>query len=150
MEPRELSFQNFDEVKAEVNRLHTQGHDRAGKWDLAQVLDHLGYFMKGAVEGYQFKVPWILKAMLGRIVLKRILTQKRMKRAVYTPQKPLPAPGANEAPAVARFLETLQQFANYQGEYVPSPFFGKLTRAECQELNLIHCRHHLGYLIPRA
>ena len=150
MNPRDLDLKNFDEVLAEAERLHRNGYDRTGAWDLAQVLDHLTYFTKGGMDGYTFKVPWIIKAIFGKMVLKRILTNKRMKRGVFTPQKPLPEPGGDEAASLVRFRETIQRFVNHQGEYLPSPFFGQVNRQDCQELNLIHCRHHLGYLIPKA
>jgi len=150
MQPRDLELKNFDEVLAEAERLHGQGYERAGSWDLAQVLDHLTYFHKAALDGSSFKVPWIIKTLLGKMVLKRILTQKRMKRGVFTPHKPLPLPGGDEAAALQRFRETVQRLVSHPGEYVPSPFFGKMTREQALELNLIHCRHHLGYLIPKS
>jgi hypothetical protein len=150
MQPRELDFKNFDEALAEAERLHRSGYERAGNWDLAQVLDHLNYFMKGALEGYSFKVPWIIKALLGKMVLRRILSKKRMKRGVFTPQKPLPAPGGDEQAALERFRETVQRMNQHQGEFMPSPFFGTMTREEALELNRLHCAHHLGYLLPKS
>lgn len=150
MQPRDLELKNFDEVLAEAERLHFKGYERAGKWDLAQILDHLTYFMKGGMDGYDFKVSWIIKALFGKMVLKRILTSKKMKRGVFTPQKPLPAAGGDEAAALTRFRDMLKRFVNHQGEYLPSPFFGQVNRHDCQEINLIHCRHHLGYLIPKS
>lgn len=150
MAPQDPELKNFDEVLAYAERLHQNGYDRTGKWDLAQVLDHLTYFMNGALGGYTFKVPWIIKALLGKPVLRSILSKKRMKRGVFTPQKPLPAPGGDEAASLARFRDIVQRTINHQGEFQPSPFFGKLTRDEALELNLIHCRHHLGYLIPKG
>jgi len=149
MTKRELKLSSFDEVRREVERLHQQGYDRAGNWDLAQNLNHLGYFMKGALDGYPFKVHWILKAMLGKLVKHRILRAQKMKAGVFTPQRPLPPPNNNEAQAVGEFLELLDRFAKHQGEYQESPFFGKMTRDECHQINLIHCNHHLGYLLPK-
>jgi len=150
MHPQEPDLKNFDEVLAYAERLHRNGYERTGQWDLAQVLDHLSYFMKGGLDGYAFKVPWIIKAMLGKFVLRRILSQKRMKRGVFTPQKPLPEPGGDEAAALERFREIVQRTVKHQGDFQPSPFFGQLTREEALEMNLIHCRHHLGYLIPKS
>jgi hypothetical protein len=73
-----------------------------------------------------------------------------MKRGVFTPQKPLPEPGGDEAAALERFRGMLNRFVEHQGDYLPSPFFGALSREESQQLNLIHCNHHLGYLIPKS
>lgn len=147
--PRELHFQNFDEVLSEVDRLHTKGYNQAGNWDLAQVLDHLAFFMKGPMDGYQFKVPWPIKVLLGKWVKRRILSGKKMKRGVFTPQKPLPPSGLDEAAAVKRFGEVLQRLRNHQGALLPNPFFGPMSLDEALQLNLIHCNHHLGYLIPK-
>jgi hypothetical protein len=150
MQPRDLTFVTFHEVMAEVDRLHAKGYDRAGNWDLAQVLDHLCYFMNGALDGFQFKVPWLIKTLFGKMALNATLKSKRMKRGVFTPQKPLPVSGPDEKEAVARFKMTLERFTAHQGEYHPSPFFGKLSREQVHALNLIHCGHHLGFLLPRG
>jgi hypothetical protein len=148
MEPRTLNFASFDEVIAEVNRLHSIGYTKAGQWDLAQVCDHLGYFMEAGLEGAKFKVPWLIKKLFGKMVLNRMLRDKAMPRGKFTPHKPLPPSGQDEAAAIARFLRTLQRFASHPGEYVESPFFGHVPPEQCRELQLIHCRHHLGFLIP--
>lgn len=150
MQAQELQFGSFEEALTYAEQLHTRGYERAGNWDLGQVLDHLTYFMKGALDGYTFKVPWILKVLLGKMVLRRILKEKRMKRGVFTPQKPLPEPGQDDVAALERFRETARRFVAHTGEYQPSPFFGVMTREEVRELNLLHCRHHLGYLIPKG
>jgi len=150
MQPRDLDLPDFKAVLLEVDRLHHKGYEPVGNWDLAQVLNHLAYFMQGALEGSQFKVPWIIKALFGKMVLRRILNSKRMKRGQFTPQRPLPPSGLDESEAVKSFHAMVNRFANHQGEYVPSAFFGKMSREECQELNRIHCNHHLGYLIPQG
>jgi hypothetical protein len=107
------------------------------------------YFAKGPVDGWSFKVPWLLKALFGRFALRRILKSRRMP-AVSTPQKPLPAPGGDERAAVGRFREALLRLESHGGPFHPSPFFGELTPAEWNDLNLIHAAHHLGFLIPKA
>ena len=150
MPQRVLQLTSFDQVRQEVERLHQHGYVRAGNWDLAQVLNHLSFFLKGALDGYSFKVPWIIKVLLGKSVKNRILREQKMKSGVFTPQKPLPPPNANETQAVSEFLALLNRFAQHQGEYCESPFFGKLTHDECQRLNLIHCNHHLAYLVPKG
>ncbi len=147
--PRELHLQNCDEVLTEVDRLHTQGYTRTGNWDLAQVLDHLTFFMRGPMDGYQFKVPWLMKVLLGKWAKRSILSAKKMKRGVFTPQKPLPPSGLDEAATVKRFTEILTRLRNHQGALLPNPFFGPMSLDETLELNLLHCNHHLGYLIPK-
>jgi|SRR5437667_6575951 len=149
MTPRELRFADCAAVRAELDRLHTGGYERTGNWDLAQVCDHLNFFVVGSLDGHQFKVPWIFKVLFGRMVLRRLLTKRKFKPGGFTPQKPLPAPGGDEAAAVARFKNTLSRFESHPGEYHDSPFFGHLTRDQWRDLHLIHAAHHLGFLVPK-
>jgi hypothetical protein len=138
------------EVAAEADRLHAGGYDKAGRWDLGQVCDHLSYFIAGSLDGHPYHVPWPFKALFGRLALRRILGQKQMRAGMPTPQKPLPAPGCDEAAAVERLKHALRRLEAHEGELYPSPFFGYLTPQQWRELHLIHCAHHLGFLVPRT
>jgi len=146
---RELRFDDFPAVLREIDRLQQSGYERGGVWDLAQACDHLTYFIQGSLDGHQFKVPWLIKVLLGRFVLRRILSQGRMKSGVFTPQKPLPAPGLDESAAVTRFRQMIERLDAHQGELHASPFFGYLTPDEWRRLHLIHCAHHLNFLTPK-
>jgi hypothetical protein len=147
---RELQFQNLTQVLNYVEQLQQEGYEKLGTWDLAQVCDHLTYFVQGSMDGHQFRVPWLIKILLGRLVLRRILKQRRMKSGVFTPQKPLPLPGGDEAAAVARFKQTIERLQSHSGELKASPFFGYLTPQEWRELHLIHCAHHFSFLRPKS
>src|SRR5215207_1062175 len=109
MEPRKLKFKMFDEVIAEVNRLHLQGYTKVGQWDLAQVLDHLAYFMESYVDAPKFEVPWVVKKLFGRMVLRRTLKAQSMPRGKYTPHKDLPPPGGDQDAAVRRFRDMVRR-----------------------------------------
>ena len=150
MPQRALEFRDFPEVTAELDRLHQGGYTKTGQWDLAQTCDHLAYFIQASLDGATFRVPWLLKFLFGRMILRRILKSRRMKAGAPTPQNPLPAPGGDEKAAVERLKQQIERFRNHQGEFHASPFFGYLTREEWRELHLIHCTHHLGNLAPKS
>jgi hypothetical protein len=150
MNKRELTFASFADVHADLDRLVQGGYQQAGTWDLAQVCDHLSFFIQGSLDGHQFRVPWIIKILFGRLVLRSILKQRRMKDGITTPQNPLPAPGGDAAAAVARLKQQTDRLQAHQGELHASPFFGYLTPAQWRELHLIHCAHHLAYLVPKT
>lgn len=145
---RQLDFRTFRDVHDELDRLHHGGYLKLGNWDLAQTCDHLSYFIDGSLDGHKYKVPWILKKLFGRMVLNRILTQRRMKTGVFTPQNPLPEPGGDEAAAVARLKRSLERLEQHPGEMHASPFFGAMTPQQWRDLHLIHCAHHFGFLQP--
>jgi hypothetical protein len=150
MERRQLTFTDFDAVLADLHQLQRNGYRKAGAWDLAQVCDHLGYFIQGSLEGFTFEVPWLIKTLFGRLVLWRILKTRQMKAGVTTPQKPLPTAGGDEPTAVIRLQLRLEQLRNHAGELHASPFFGHLTPQQWRDLHVIHCAHHLSFLIPNA
>lgn len=150
MSQSELPLKDFAAVRAELDRLHRHGYEKRGKWDLAQVCDHLAYFIQGSLDGHSYRVPWLLRVLFGRMVLNRILSQRAMKPGSPTPQRPLPAPGRDEADAVARLVQVLNRLESHSGEFHDSPFFGHLTPEQWRELHLIHCNHHLGFLIASS
>ncbi|MBX7105268.1 MAG: DUF1569 domain-containing protein [Gemmataceae bacterium] len=146
---RQLEFHSFHDVRNELDRLRKNGYTKLGTWDLAQACEHLTFFVSGPMDGHPYKVPWLLKTLFGRMVLKRILSGRQMKNGVPTPQKPLPAPGGDEAAAIDRLKSAIARLEAHQGPWHDSPFFGHLTPEQWRELQLIHCQHHLGFFEPR-
>ena len=150
MERRSLMFADLEGVRADLHNLRQLGYSKVGTWDLAQTCDHLGYFIEGSLDGWHFKVPWLLKVLFGRIALNQILRKNYVKVGIPTPQKPLPSPGGDEAAAVSRLEGLLERLRTRQGEFHDSPFFGHLTPDQWQQLHRIHCAHHLSFLIPNG
>jgi hypothetical protein len=149
MRQRELNLRTIDDCIAELDRLEKSGCTPQGNWDFAQVCNHLSFFIEGGLDGYKFKVPWIFKALFGKMVLKRILTQRKMKSGQFTPQKPLPEPGGDPKAAASRLRTALIITRDHQGDFVPSPFFGYLTPEQARDLAVIHCAHHFAFLEPK-
>ena len=143
---RHLEFSDIDQIVIEIDRLHHNGSRATGKWNLAQICDHLNYFIAGSLDGYTFKVPWIIRVLFAKPALRHILTTKKMKTGAPTPQKPLPSADTNEAVAVARLKATLERWKAHTGPLHPSPFFGPLTGEQYRILHLTHCAHHLAHL----
>ena len=136
-------------LTASVCNGFTLGAGFGGNWDLAQVCDHLAFFMRASLDGLTFRVPWLLKVLFGRFVLRRILKRRRMKDRAPTPQKPLPTAGGDEAAAVARLKQVIGRLQAHSGELRDSPFFGYFSPEQWRELHLIHWRTTSGSLPPR-
>jgi hypothetical protein len=148
MQRRPLDFRDYDDVVRDVERLHREGYRKAGQWDLAQTCDHLSYFIEGSLDGHTFRVPWLIRVLFGRMMLHRILKTRVMKEKIPTPQKPLPEPGGDEQKAGDRLKGLIERLKATTGELHPSPFFGRLTNEQWRQLHLIHCAHHLSFLLP--
>jgi hypothetical protein len=152
---RELAFRDLDEVIADAERLQAQGYEKAGNWDLAQVCGHLSEWMRYPVDGYPRAgcfigtVLWLMKVTVGKKIFRKVLATGTMRSGGPTMKETVPEPGGDTSAAVNRLKETVQRFKAHAGEYQPSPLFGRLTRDEALKLQLVHCAHHLNFLIPK-
>jgi hypothetical protein len=54
----------------------------------------------------------------------------------------------DDATAVAELERTIERFRDYSGPLHPSPLFGAMDRETVDQLQLRHCAHHLGFLVP--
>jgi hypothetical protein len=145
---RPLDFHDLDEVIADVEHLHQSGYDRVANWTLAQVSDHLAIFFRGSLDGFSQKLPWLIRVLFGRPMFRSIIRRRRMGENIMVPRSFLPGDPREDAPAVEQLIGLVQQFQDHAGDYRPSPLFGQLTRDEWTQLHLIHCSHHLSFLLP--
>ncbi len=72
---RRRDFRSWAEVLSDVDHLRHSGYDRAGNWDLSQIVDHVGEGLRTAQRGSEHQGPWIIRKRLGPLLLKRILRQ---------------------------------------------------------------------------
>lgn len=66
---RRLDLHSWEDLLADAGRLARDGYDRAGKWSLAQVLDHVGAGLRVAVAGSTRRMPWPMRAAARSIAL---------------------------------------------------------------------------------
>ena len=148
LERRHLDFRSWPEILADIDHLHRSGYQRAGNWDLSQILDHVGEGLRTAVGGFEYRGPWIVRKLIGPIILKRILQQRRMKAGIKVPDWWLPGPKNDESEAVNRFRSDLATFQELTCAPQPHPFFGPLRKSQWNDLVQIHASHHLSFLVP--
>lgn len=159
---RALCFECPADAIAEIHRLQQSGYEACGRWNLADICSHLSYYLRGSLEGFDFRLPWIVRALIGRLMLRRVLRRGRMPVGVPTVPASAPKrPKAGDAVAVSASEPTapetcnaireccalLERFESTQQVH-PSPLFGRMTVDEWRRLHLIHAAHHLSFLIP--
>jgi hypothetical protein len=151
---RQLKFDSFDDVVAEVERLRAGAYEKAGTWDLAQVCDHLAAWATYPVEGFpKAPLPIAVILRLVRATLGRGMYQKYMREGMPAGKPTMPqsvvAAGGDPAAAIERLKSAYTRFKAHAGEYLPSPLFGQLTREEAMAIQLRHAEHHLSFLVPK-
>ena len=153
---RQLFCETLDEVGAEAKRLLEQGYQPVGKWNLAQVCGHCNTWMKYPIDGFpKFNVFvrgvfWMMKVSFGKRAFKKMLESKQMPAGNPTLKNTIPNPDfESDEKAVHELCETIERFKAHDGPWHPSPLFGDLSAEECEQLQLIHCSHHLSFLVPK-
>jgi len=147
MQPRQLCFNTFDEAIAEIKRLAAGGYQKAGKWSLGQMCEHLAIDAERVMEGKTFRVP-VLVGLVAPLFKKPFFRARRMRSGFRAPAVLLPQDGADETREIARAIEAWRKFSAFSGPFPRNPIFGVLTPHEWRDLQLIHAAHHLGHLIP--
>jgi hypothetical protein len=49
---RDLEIGGYEELVQEIKRLHAEGYDKLGNWNLAQISNHCNFFMQMYVHDY--------------------------------------------------------------------------------------------------
>lgn len=151
VERRRLDFHAWPEVFADADALHQHGYVRAGNWDLSQILEHVGAGLRTAVSGIDHQGPWVIRKLVGPILLRRIIRQRKMGTGIKVPDWWLPGPSHDESAAVEKFRADVAAFEAMDGaDPHPHPFLGAMTKEQWNDLALIHAAHHLSFLRPKS
>jgi len=144
---RTLHFTSYQDILDDVHQLEKGPTRHLGNWSLGQVCEHLAKAFEYAVDGAPFGVPWYLR-IVGPIIKKRVISR---------PIKPgfkLPASAAEYLPSSDDPTEGIRRMergiARYQqaAELKPHVIFGRMSRAEYDQLNFRHAEMHLSFILP--
>jgi hypothetical protein len=148
MRRRHLRFSHSDEVVADVTRLRHAGYTRLGNLDLAQICTHLADASDAYIDGFSIKVPWWMRLFVAPIFKRIVLGFSWIPAGVRVPDDFMPRPGGDVDASIERLQKCLARFDAHQDPFSLHPFLGRLTPAEYRKLSLLHCAHHLGFLMP--
>jgi hypothetical protein len=122
-----------------------------GRWNLAQILEHLALSMDKSVDGFDNRAPWILR-IIGRLLFKRMFVYHRMPAGLT-----LPGRAAEEVTPPQRPLEDAIEHLRQAvrrlekpGATHPHPLLGPLSADEWIQTHLRHAELHLSFAIPCA
>lgn len=145
---RELHFNNFDELLADVEQLAAGEVRTLGNWSFAQVLLHLARALDSAIDGAPFSFPAPIQWLMSLLMKKRFLTKP------MTPGFKLPAKAGRLIPEESSLAEALEVFrtaierSKNETNRARHGGFGKLTREESDQFHLRHAEMHLSFMVP--
>lgn len=152
---RQLKYNDFDEMMADVNSLLENGYVSNGNWTLAQACGHISDWMRFPMDGYpnppffMKAIFWVMKVTVGPGMKRKILAEG-FKGGMPTAPETVPKPDAmSDQDAVAELQTTVDRVKAYNGELIPSPLFGPQDKELHTKVSLLHAEHHFGYLEPK-
>ncbi len=145
---RTLQLTSLDDVIPEVDRLLQGGYRTVGNWSLGQACNHLALAIQGSVEGFAGAAPWPVRASLGRLMKRRILSRGKMPERAKLPEEFHPREGLDDRAEAEALRAAIRLFGQHAGAMADHPFFGPTLPEEWQQFHTIHAAHHLGFIIP--
>lgn len=147
---RALDFHTGDEVIAEIQRLRTGGYTKTKNWNLTQVCEHLTATMTGGMDGFGFRLPWILRATVIKWVFRRMLRTRKMSSGPTLKRlKPKTVDGPDDDAVIDGCIAAIERAKEFTGPLKDYPFLDDLSVDDWQQFMWMHAGHHLGFLIPR-
>ena len=151
---RQLKFQNFDEMLADIDHLHQGGYVSHGNWTLGQACGHLADWMRFPIDGFPRPplpmrvIFWIMKVTVGPGMKRKILAEGFRGGMPTAPETVPDAAGFTDEQGITKLRETIGRVESFDGDLLPSPLFGAMDMETLKKVSLLHADHHLGYLEP--
>ena len=145
---RQLKFQSYDELLADLDRLGSGPVRQLGNWSVGQNCQHLATVYNNSIDGFTLKFPVPLRIM-AKLFRRRLLTMSMpagFKLPAKTGQSLMPPATSNEEglAALRAAIARLQS----DPRRAPHPLFGELKHAEWDRVHLNHAGLHLSFLVP--
>ncbi len=149
---RAVQLNCFDCLRSEIDALETAGNahlETTGNWTPAQIVEHLARAVEASLDGFNIKLPLMLRIMKPLIRWQMLRTGFNVKSGIKLSgdavDKFVPSPDTELGPAIEHLRKTLDRTANEQ--YIAaSPIMGPMTSEQWKTLHLRHAEMHLGFV----
>jgi hypothetical protein len=145
---RTLRYNSFDEVMPDVERL-LEGHTTVGRWSLAQICRHLATVMRRIVD-LPASTPHDPSTWVPEERKQAVFESGLLPEGLPGPPEIMPNETLSEREEAEGLRAAIAHYKASSGPVIPHRFFGPLTKAEWDRLQLIHLAHHLSFAVPSA
>jgi len=152
---RTLRFHTLHEILRDVEQIGAVTSETGesicadGNWTPAQIVEHVTFFIDGAIDGFTFTAPLPIR-VLARPFKKRILT-KPMKPGIKLPARMsvvLPDPETTWDDAVSALRDAVARIDCGERMMQPSPLLGEMTHEDWVNLHCRHAEMHFSFMHP--
>lgn len=152
MKRRNLDFHSADDAITEIQRLRESGYERAGNWNLTQICQQLTATLKGGMNGFGFRIPWILRATVSKWAFRHALKTRKLDSGypTFKSLKPSQEDGADDDDVIDECIASIRRSADFAGLVHDHPLLNDISLEDWLQFMWIHAAHHLGFLIPKT
>jgi hypothetical protein len=152
MDRRQLRFGRMEEILRDAQNLATNGPEKiraVGNWTPAQVVYHVAVWVKGSIDGFDFRAPLLMR-VIGRMIKSSALNKPLRPGFKIQGKMQTTAPPEHITWEYALSLLKAQIDRIQRGDRmrVPSPMFGELSHEEWIQLHCRHAEMHFSFLHP--
>jgi hypothetical protein len=144
---RTLSFQNFDQIMADVEML-LEGHTTVGQWSLAQICWHLSTVLRRVVD-LPASTPEDRSQWVGEDQKRQVIESGQIPEGLPAPPLIVPVETREAREEAENLRRSIAYYQSSPGPAAAHRLFGPLSKLEWDRLQLIHLAHHLSFAIPR-
>ncbi|GGB58811.1 DUF1569 domain-containing protein [Shewanella inventionis] len=116
-----------------------------GQWNSAQVFTHCAQSVEFSMSGFPQHKSAVFKRTIGTIAFSAFAIKGAMTHnlAEAIPAAPELDPSIDAHQALARLINSLQEFKQYQGKLAPHFAYGKLNKQDYELAHVLHFYNHL-------
>jgi hypothetical protein len=144
---RTLRYENLDQIMPDVERL-LECHTTVGNWSLAQICRHLASAMRRVVD-LPATTPYDPSHRVSDEIKHRVFETGILPEDLPGPPEIMPSDTLGEREEAEGLRAAIAYYKASTGPVIPHRFFGPLTKAEWDRLQLVHFAHHLSFAVPR-
>lgn len=147
---RQLDFRTAEEVVADIEHLRAVGYSKTKNWNLTQICEHLHETTKGGMDGFGFRLPWILRATIVKWVFRYALNHRKLFTGAPTFKSLMPkSQGEEDSALIDECIQTTKRAGAFDGSMEGYALLDNLSTEDWKQFMWLHASHHLSFLIPK-
>jgi len=145
---RQIQFQSYDDILADVDKLLRGGYERGGQWSLGMASEHLAITIKMAFDPAAKGMPRLIRPVIRWVILPRIL-KKGMPKGMKGLQAIMPSATVTDEAGRDVLRQAIEVAKANTHAKLDHPIFGTIESPVFDRLQRVHAQHHLSFLIPK-
>lgn len=141
-----IKLKNLSEAREALLNLNENSLSSQSKWTSYEIFVHCSKTIEYSMTGYPAMKPAIVRYTIGKLAIKKFLSQGEMKHDLHADVSGSPMIEKKGSFEEGRqiLLDSIDKFTAYKGEMKPHLLFGKVSQANYEQYFAMHIADHLS------